>query len=79
MVGVETAKRLLQKSDAQQGLFTLYDLGLLRESVEASVINEKFQSLFTKDEIEEARRRLEELGYFDTITLPSVGEAITEK
>jgi ethanolamine utilization protein EutA (predicted chaperonin) len=63
--GVETAKRLLQKSDAQQGLFTLWELGLLKESVEAAVINEKFQSLFTKEEIEEARRRLEALGYFE--------------
>ena len=62
--GVETAKRLLQKSDAQQGLFTLWELGLLKESVEAAVINEKFQSLFTKEEIAEAHRRLEELGYF---------------
>ncbi len=63
--GVETAKRLLQKSDAQQGLFTLWELGLLKESVEAAVISEKFQALFTKEEISEARKRLEELGYFD--------------
>jgi len=62
--GVETAKRLLQKSDAQQGLFTLWELGLLKESVEAAVISEKFQALFTREEISEAQRRLEELGYF---------------
>jgi len=63
--GVETAKRLLKKTDAQQGLFTLWELGLLKESVEAAVISEKFQALFTKEEISEARKRLEELGYFD--------------
>lgn len=62
--GLETAKRLLKKSDAQQGLFTLWELGLLKESVEAAVISDKFQPLFTKEEISEARRRLEELGYF---------------
>jgi len=61
--GVETAKRLLQKSDAQQGLFTLWELGLLKESVEAAVISEKYHTLFTQEEISEARRRLEELGY----------------
>lgn len=60
--GLETAKRLLKKSDAQQVLFTLWELGLLKESVEAAVISENFQPLFTKEEILEARRRIEELG-----------------
>ncbi len=63
--GVETAKRLLQKSGAQQGLFTLWQLGLLNESVEAAVIDKRFQSLFSKEEIAEASRRLEELGYIN--------------
>lgn len=62
--GAETAKRLLSKSEAQTGLFELWELGLLHESMEAVVLQEKFKSLFTDDELAEAHRRLEELGYF---------------
>jgi hypothetical protein len=32
--------------------------------MEAHVIKEEFQPLFTDEEIQEARRRLDELGYF---------------
>ena len=63
--GVETAKRLLAKSDPQTGLFELWNLGLLHESMEAVVLQEKFRDLFTGEELAEASRRLEELGYFD--------------
>jgi hypothetical protein len=62
--GVETAKRLLAKAEPQEGLFELWRLGLLHESMEAVVVQEKYQALFTKDEVAEAHRRLEELGYF---------------
>ena len=62
--GVETAKRLLAKSEPQTGLFELWRLNLLHESMEAIVIQDRFQSLFTPSEISEAKRRLEELGYF---------------
>lgn len=61
--GVETAKRLLVKSEPQEGLFKLWDLGLLKNSMEAVVVDEKFRSLFSAEQIAEARRRLEELGY----------------
>ena len=62
--GVETAKRLLAKSEPQTGLFELWNLGLLKDSMEAVVLQEKFRSLFTDAEITEAHHRLEELGYF---------------
>ena len=62
--GVETAKRLLAKSDPQTGLYELWRLDLLHESMEAAVLQEKFHSLFTAEERSEAYRRLEELGYF---------------
>jgi hypothetical protein len=62
---VETAKRLLAKSEPQTGLFELYNLKLLHESMEAVVIKEKYRSLFTETELAEARRRLEELRYFE--------------
>ncbi len=61
---VETARRLLANSDARTGLFKLWELGLLHESMEGLVVQERFKPLFTKEEIAEARRRLEELGYF---------------
>ena len=62
--GVETAKRLLAKSEPQAGLFELWDRGILNESMEAVVLQDKFQDLFTADELAEAHRRLEELGHF---------------
>lgn len=61
--GVETASRLLAKKEPQTGLFRLWELGLLHESMEAHVVNEKFQALFTEEERAEAQRRLEDLGY----------------
>lgn len=63
--GVETAKRLLDVSKPQDGLFELYNRGLLSESMEAVVIKEKYHSLFTESELAEAHRRLEELRYFE--------------
>jgi len=62
--GFETAKRLLAKPDIQEGLMKLWELGYLDESMEALVIQERFRPLFTEDEIAEAIRRLDELGYF---------------
>jgi len=63
--GVETAKRLLAKSEPQTGLFELWNLGILQESMEAVICdNPRFHPLFTATEISEAHRRLEELGYF---------------
>jgi hypothetical protein len=63
--GVETAKRLLAKSEPQTGLFELWNLGILHESMEAIICDKpKYQSLFTSQEIGEAHRRLEELNYF---------------
>ncbi len=63
--GVETTKRLLAKSEPQTGLFELWKLILLHESIEAVIWdNTRFRQFFTPSEIEEARRRLEELWYF---------------
>lgn len=64
--GVETAKRLLAKSETQEGLFELWRLDLLHESMEAVICdNPRFHELFTQKELNEAHRRLEELRYFD--------------
>ena len=64
--GVETAKRLLATATPQTGLFGLYNLGILNESMEAVIYdNPRFHALFTQNEVSEARKRLEELGYFE--------------
>ena len=63
--GVETAKRLLAKSAPQTGLFELWNRGIINESMEAVICDSpKFHRLFTQEEINEARRRLEELNFF---------------
>ena len=66
--GVETAKRLLAKSEPQSGLFELWQLNLLHESMEAVVLQDKFHPLFTEAELAEAHRRLDELGYFQKVS-----------
>jgi len=63
--GVETARCLLATREVQAGLMKLWELKLLDQSMEAFVIQERFQPLFTVVEIAEAHRRLEELGYFN--------------
>ncbi len=61
---VEAAKRLLATQEIQTGLMRLWEMKSLSKSMEALVIQERFRSLFTEEEIAEARRRLEGLGYF---------------
>ena len=63
--GVETVKRLLATSEPQTGIFELWNLGILHESMEVVICdNPRFQPLFEPAEIAEAHRRLEELNYF---------------
>jgi hypothetical protein len=61
--GVGAAKRLLAKQEIQEGLMKLWELKCLDHSMEALVIQERFRVLFSEQEVAEARRRLEELGY----------------
>jgi len=62
--GVQTAKRLLASDKPQSGLFELYHLGILNESMKAVVLQEIFCSLSNEDELAETNLRLEELDYF---------------
>jgi len=59
--GVAAAKRLLAKHEIRAGLMTLREHNLFDASMEALVIQERFASLFTPEEIAEARWRLDEL------------------
>ncbi len=61
--GLAAAKRLLAKQEIQEGLMRLYLMGMLAKSMEALVIQPRYQPLFTQAEIQEAHRRLEELGF----------------
>jgi hypothetical protein len=56
--GDETAKRLVNGSDASSGIIRLYDAGLLEHSVEAFMLRPRFRLLFTPAELRRARERL---------------------
>lgn len=62
--GLRTAQRLLAKDEIQTGLATLWECHRLDLSMEALVIDSKYQPLFTEDEIKKAQERLESFGYF---------------
>ncbi len=61
--GVGAAKRLLAAPTAQEGLTKLWELKRLDLSMENLVRQDRFHSLFTKEEINIARQRLEDLGF----------------
>ena len=44
----------------------LWELGALDKSMEALVLQDRFQPLFSQPEIDEAHRRLDRLDYFKT-------------
>jgi hypothetical protein len=62
--GVETAKQLLAKMEPQTGLDKLWKLGMLQDSMEAVVLQERFRSLFTAEELAVAYKRLADRDYF---------------
>ena len=62
--GLATAKQLLGGDEASSGFTRLWEERRLDLSVEAVVLHEPWRSLFTEDELNKARRRLEELGYY---------------
>ena len=63
--GVGTAKSLISRPGGTEGFTKLWEFNRLDLSVEALVIREEFQSLFTKEEIDTCKNRLNEYGYFD--------------
>lgn len=62
--GLKTAKKLLQTKEIQYGFTELWECGRLDLTVEAHVLKPEFEALFTEEEINEARNRLESHGYF---------------
>ena len=61
--GVAVAKRLLAAPEYQEGLTRLWEIGRLDISVEALVLQERWETLFSDDERREARERLKDFGY----------------
>jgi hypothetical protein len=60
---VRTTKDLLASKEPSEGLNTLWHLGKLDMSVEAMVLDTRYESLFTEEERRIARKRLADLDY----------------
>ena len=61
--GLAAAKRLLSTAESQEGLTKLWELGRLDISVEALVLEERWEILFSNDERRNALERLESYEY----------------
>ncbi|MFG3679331.1 caspase domain-containing protein [Micromonospora chalcea] len=61
--GVQAARRLLRASSVSSGFTTLWEKGRLDLAVEAVVLQDRFHGLFTDEELDIARNRLEAYGY----------------
>ena len=61
--GLAAARTLLATSAPSSGFTTLWEHGRLDLTVEAHILKPEFAALFTQDEKELARSRLEEYGY----------------
>lgn len=61
--GLGTAKRLLATSSVSEGFVALWDRNRIDLAVENVVLRDEFETLFTDDEREVARRRLAEYGF----------------
>lgn len=60
---VETAHRLWASAAISDGFAELWERGRLDLTVEAIVVDPKFSELFTPEEIDVARKRLQQFGY----------------
>jgi hypothetical protein len=61
--GLPTAKMLLASKQHPEGLTSLWELKRLDISMEATLIQEPWCSLFSPEELAIAKKRLKELGY----------------
>jgi hypothetical protein len=63
--GLGAARALLAEKKYSEGLTKLWELGRLDLTVEALVLKDEYSSLFTPNERDIARKRLQDLDYFD--------------
>lgn len=69
--GVETAHRLLSTKEPSTGYTKLWELKKLNLSVEAVIWdNKEYHSLFSNEELETAKKRLENYEYFEQPGIP---------
>ena len=61
--GLGAANALVWSDNLSDGFIRLWEEGRLDLSVEALVLREPWRCLFSDDELERARRRLEDMGY----------------
>jgi hypothetical protein len=61
--GLATARHLISKPGGADGFTTLWEHGRLDLSVEAHVLKAKYADLFTEEERQMCRDRLEQFGY----------------
>ncbi len=61
--GVGTARQLLNATTVSTGFTTLWEHHRLDLSVEAHVLRPEFRDLFSRQELQIAKRRLNEYGY----------------
>lgn len=61
--GMQAAKRLLNKTGLQYGFTELWLCGCLKLTMEALVLQPQFSVLFTEEEKQVAKNRLQECGF----------------
>lgn len=61
--GIQAAKKLLATSGGESGFLILWQKERLDLSMEALVLKPEYHELFTQTELDEARKRLTDLGY----------------
>ncbi len=71
--GLDTARRLLRAPAVSDGFAALWERGRLDLTVEALVADLHYTELFTEDELEVARHRLEQFGYAPTAGTEETG------
>jgi hypothetical protein len=76
--GLEVARKLLNARAVSEGFERLKKEHLLRESVEAVVLEPQFQPLFSPTELARARQRLAEHGYTPDELRPQIAEPNAE-
>ena len=63
--GLAAAKKLVRAPHLSDGFEALYLRGRLDLTIEAVILQEKWRELFSEEELSIARKRLEDLHYFD--------------
>ena len=60
---IETAKQLVNSKEPSPGYTKLWEMGCLQYSVENQIQDKRWQSVFTDEEREKAKKRLSDYGF----------------